>query len=104
MSQRLEVLKEMVAQNPGDSFVRYGLAMEYANAGKLEEAVAEYQVLLATNADYPAAYFHGGQTLEKLNRLGEARELYRRGIEATLRMGDEHTRSELQTALDLLGE
>lgn len=104
MSQRLEALKEMVAQNPSDSFARYGLAMEYANSGDLEAAAAEYNALLASNANYAAAYFHGGQALEKLGRLDQARELYRRGIEATMRTGDAHTRSELQTALDLLGD
>ena len=103
MSIRLEALKNMVAQNPNDSFSRYGLAMEYARSGDLEQAVQEYQELLAANQNYPAAYFHGGQTLEKLGRREEARTLYQQGIEATTRLGDLHTRSEIQAALDQLG-
>jgi tetratricopeptide (TPR) repeat protein len=103
MSIRLEALKNMVAQNPNDSFSRYGLAMEYARSGDLEQAVQEYQALLAANPNYPAAYFHGGQTLEKLGRREEARTLYQQGIEATTRLGDLHTRSEIQAALDQLG-
>src|ERR1035438_2134802 len=103
MSKRLEVLKNMAAQNPNDSFARYGLAMEYANSGDLENAIQEYQALLAVNSNYSAAYFHGGQTLEKLGRREDARALYRQGIEATTRIGDLHTRSEIQAALDLLG-
>jgi tetratricopeptide (TPR) repeat protein len=102
MTNRLEVLKNMVAQNPGDSFSRYGLAMEYANSGELKSAIEEYQALLAANPNYSAAYYHGGQTLEKLGRREDARMLYRQGIEATTRIGDLHTRSELQAALDLL--
>jgi tetratricopeptide (TPR) repeat protein len=93
----------MAAQNPGDAFVRYGLAMELVKAGELEGAVKEFESLLAVNPDYAAAYFHGGQTLEKLGRLDEARTFYRRGIDATTRTGDGHTRSELQGVLDLLG-
>ena len=104
MSQRLEVLKSLVAQNPSDSFARYGLAMEYANSGNLEEAVSQYSALLAVNANYAAAYYHGGQALEKLGRLDEARVMYREGIEAAKRSGDQHTRGELQVALDLLGD
>ncbi len=103
MSNRLEVLKNMVAQNPNDSFARYGLAMEHANSGDLEGAVREYQALLAVNANYSAAYYHGGQTLEKLGRREEARALFRQGIDATSRIGDLHTRSEIQAALDSLG-
>ena len=100
---RLEALKSMVAQNPGDSFLRYGLAMEYRNSGDLEAAVAEFRVLREGNPDYAATYFHGGQTLERLGRLEDAREWYQEGVEVTTRKGDLHARSELQTALDLLG-
>lgn len=93
----------MVAHNPQDSFSRYGLAMEYANSGALGKAVEEYEALLAFNPDYAAAYYHGGQALEKLGRLEDARRMYGRGLEATRRTGDAHTHGELQAALDLLG-
>lgn len=92
----------MLEQNPRDSFARYGLAMEYANSGQLEHAVAQFRELLETNPDYAAAYFHGGQALEKLGRVEEARQTYEKGIEVTSRTGDQHTRGELQGALDLL--
>ncbi|SPE38647.1 conserved hypothetical protein [Candidatus Sulfopaludibacter sp. SbA6] len=102
-STRLETLKGLVAQQPGDSFLRYGLAMEYRNAGELEAAMSEFRALIAANPDYSAAYFHGGQTLERLGKLDEARVLYREGIEATTRKRDWHTRDEIQAALDVLG-
>jgi tetratricopeptide (TPR) repeat protein len=102
-STRLETLKSLVAQQPGDSFLRYGLAMEYRNAGEFEAAIGEFRGLIAANPDYSAAYYHGGQTLERLGKLDEARALYRDGIEATTRKRDWHTRDEIQAALDLLG-
>ena len=100
---RIETLKSMVEQNPGDAFGRYGLAMEYVNAGDLAAATEQFQALLEHNPKYAAGYFHGGQTLEKLGRTADARELYRRGIEVTKSTGDGHTRSELEGALALLG-
>jgi Flp pilus assembly protein TadD len=102
MANRMEILKTMLEQNPRDTFARYGLAMEYANNGELENAVAEFRALLEFNPDYAAAYFHGGQALEKLGRVEEARRTYEQGIQVTSRTGDQHTRSELQGALDLL--
>ncbi len=102
-STRLETLKSLAAANPRDSFVRYGLAMEYRNAGDLESALSEFRALIAADPDYPAAYFHGGQTLEQLGRIEEAGTMYREGIEASTRKGDRHTRDEIQAALDLLG-
>lgn len=101
-TNRMEVLKAMISQNQNDSFARYGLAMEYAKAGQLEHAILEYRALLERDRDYAAAYFHGGQALEKLGRIDEARDLYEKGIEVTTRTGDGHTRSELQAALDML--
>ncbi|MBZ5595325.1 MAG: tetratricopeptide repeat protein [Acidobacteriia bacterium] len=100
---RLEILKNLVAQNPGDSFARYGLAMACAGAGDHAQAVEHYQKLLEINPKYVAAYFHGGQALEKLGKLDEAREFYRRGIQVSAEIGDQHTRSELEAVLDLLG-
>ncbi len=102
-NNRMETLKGMVAQNPKDSFARYGLATEYKNAGNLEQTIAEFKDLMEIDPDYAAAYFHGGQTLEKLGRADEARTVYSRGIEVTTRTGDDHTRSEIQAALDILG-
>jgi tetratricopeptide (TPR) repeat protein len=101
-STRLDTLKSMVEQNPTDSFARYGLAMEYRNTGQLEAALAQFQALMAANPDYAPAYFHGGQTLERMGRIAEARQVYLQGIEVTTRSGDQHARSELQGALDLL--
>jgi len=100
---RLETLKNLVARNPGDSFARYGLAMAYAGAGDHQHAVDEYRRLLEINPKYVAAYYHGGQALEKIGKSEDARELYRRGIAICAETGDQHTRSELEAVLELLG-
>jgi tetratricopeptide (TPR) repeat protein len=101
-SNRLEVLKNMVAQNPDDSFSRYGLAMEYRIGGDLEAAIREFRALIAANPEYVAAYFHGGQTLERAGRWEEARALYQEGLQAAQRTGNHHAAQEIQGALDLL--
>lgn len=91
----------MLEADPANSFARYGLAMEQVKAGDLGGAVGEFRALLERDPHYSAAYFHGGQTLEKLGRLDEAREMYRSGVAVTR---DPHARGELQAALDILGE
>jgi predicted Zn-dependent protease len=100
---RLEKLQEFVAASPTDSFVRYGLAQEYLNQGQAAQAVEQFRELLRFNPDYAAAYFHLGQSLEKLGQADDARAAYREGIAVTGRLGNEHARSELQAALELLG-
>ena len=101
-TNRMEVLKNMLAQNPQDAFARYGLAMEHVNRGEVESALVEFKTLLDHNPNYAAAYFHGGQALEKLGRIEDARDFYQKGIDVTAQSGDRHTQSELQAALDML--
>jgi Tfp pilus assembly protein PilF len=101
-TNRLEMLKQMVAQDQKNSFARYGLAMEYANSGQLQDAVSEFRTLLTGDPAYVAAYYHGGQALEKLGEIDQARMMYEQGIEASTRKGDSHTRSEIEAALSML--
>lgn len=92
----------MVEQDPTNSFARYGLAMEYAKTGDPSQAVVEFQTLIKQDPNYAAAYYHGGQTFEKLGRLEDAKEIYEKGVEAATRKGDAHTRAEIEAALNLL--
>jgi len=101
-TNRLEILLQMVGQDPKNSFARYGLAMEYANRGNYEEAIAEYRALLAQDENYAAGYYHAGQALEKLGRIEEAKEIYEAGLVITKRKGDSHTHAEIEAALSLL--
>jgi Flp pilus assembly protein TadD len=100
---RLEILKQLLSQNPKDSFARYGVAMELAREGDFERAAAEFRTLIENDAGYIAAYFHGGQALEKLGRIDEARAMYTAGVEVCTGAGNVHARSQMQAALDLLG-
>ena len=102
-TERLDALKALVERNPGDSRVRYMLAMELGNGGDLEAALEQHRQVLAADPAYVAAYFQAGQTLEKLGRDHEARQIYQDGIAAASNAGDGHAASELQAALDALG-
>lgn len=94
-------MKQLLEQDPKSTFARYGLAMEFVKSGDLGSAVAEFEAVAATDPSYSAAYYHGGQAMEKLGRLDDARDLYRRGISQTR---DPHAAAELQAALDILGD
>ena len=89
MNERLELLRKILAQDPKNTLARYGLAMEYGKSGRLEDAVTEYRELIAHNPDYAYAYYQGGQALERLGRIEEARAMYQQGIEAASRIGDQ---------------
>ncbi|HUK47203.1 MAG TPA: tetratricopeptide repeat protein [Terriglobales bacterium] len=97
---RIAMLNEILAQDPNNAFARYGLAMEYSNSGKADQALEEFEKLLSANPDYAAGYFMAAQTLMKSERKGEAREMLERGIVAAQRKGDSHAASEMQGMLE----
>ena len=101
MTPRIQLLEQILSQDPSSKLARYGLAMEYVNTGEWARAIPEFEAVLATDPAYSAAYYHGGQTLEKMGRVDEAREFYRRGIAATR---DPHALGELEAALSILGD
>jgi hypothetical protein len=100
---RRQILEDFVAAKPTDAFARYGLAMECANSGDSAAADEHFKALLASHADYVAGYFQYGQFLAKSGRVEEARSTLNSGIARARRTGDEHARSEMETALAELG-
>ncbi|MGE0407288.1 MAG: tetratricopeptide repeat protein [Candidatus Korobacteraceae bacterium] len=97
------MLKQFLAQNPGDSFARYGLALEYSKSGEVETALEEFRAIVEANADYVPAYQMAGQMLSEHERANEARQWFTRGIEAARRSGNAKASNEMQGMLDLLG-
>ena len=99
---RLDLLNEIAAKDPKNPFPRYGLAMELATLGRHEECVEAFRALGRDHPTYVATYLQAGKVLEKMGRLDDARDFYRRGIEAAARAGNAHAREELEGALALL--
>jgi tetratricopeptide (TPR) repeat protein len=96
---RLQMLTQFLELNPGDAFARYGLAMEYAKAGEIEEALSQFSRLLELHPDYTNGYFMAAQMLERAGRTPEAKGMLERGIEAAQRTGNRHALSEMSGML-----
>jgi len=96
---RIDTLLGFIRQKPSDPFPKYALALEYKNAGRMEEASSMFAELIGAHANYTAAYLHAGRTLVALGRTAEARALWERGMEVCFAQGDSHARSELQGEL-----
>ena len=96
---RIEQLQEFIAKVPNDPFPRYGLALEYKNAGRMEEASGAFDALIAAFPDYTPAYLHAGNTLVARGQKADEKALFERGIQACIRKGDGHARGEIESAL-----
>jgi predicted Zn-dependent protease len=96
---RIAALNDVLMQNPGDSFARYGLAMEYAKQGDLDRAMAEFSILLKASPDYTPGYFMAAQTLARADRIAEAKTMLIDGIESARRTGNLHAQGEMESML-----
>ena len=99
---KIAMLTEILAQNPGDAFARYGLAMEHANQGQTEASLAEFERLLSTHPDYTPGYFMAAQTLSKAGRTEEAKTRLNQGIASAQRTGNQHALNEMEALLSEL--
>ena len=97
---RIEILKGFLEENPKDSFSRYALALEYVKLGQNDDALREFESVKQNDPDYVATYFQLGQLYQKMGQTHQAEKTFRTGITVAAKAGDEHTRSELEAALE----
>ena len=97
---RIEILKGFLNENANDSFSRYALALEYVKLGQNDEALREFETVRTNDPQYVATYYQLGQLYQKLGKTHDAEKTFRTGITVAAKAGDEHTRSELEAALE----
>src|SRR5689334_4553686 len=102
-TDRLPILQKMLAQQPNDPFLLYGIAMEHKKRGDLAAAIDFLERTLKADPNYCYAYYQLGQVREQQGDVTAARDVYARGIEIARVCGDAHAQSELQGALEMLG-
>jgi hypothetical protein len=98
MSRRQKI-EAMLADDPGDIFLRYSLAMELDKEGEHDASVAKFMELTRDSPPYVPAFFMAGQQLARLSRKDEARAILRDGITAARNQGDTHAAGEMSEFL-----
>ena len=101
---RREKIEAMLADDPGDSFLRYSLAMEYRSEGDHQKSLALLNELMGDDPPSVPAFFMAAQQLADQDRVDEARELLRDGIDQARQQGDPHAAAEMGELLMTLGE
>lgn len=98
-NERLKMLEAMIADEPKDPELRYAHAMEYASAGDDAAAVRWFQELIQIAPDFAPAYHQAARTLQRLNRLAEARALLAQGVPVAEKQGNYHAAGEMTELL-----
>lgn len=92
----------MLSKQPRDAFLLYALGMEHKKLGNAHKAIEFYSRTIEVDPNYCYAYYQRGQTFEQKGDAASARQSYNDGIAAAVRANDDHARSELETALQML--
>lgn len=103
MSTRREKIEVMLADEPEDQFLRYALAMELEKAGEHERSLDYLRGLMKDATPHVPSFLMAGQHLMKQDRIDEAREVLREGIEHARQQGDTHAAGEMSEFLIGLG-
>ncbi len=100
--ERVEKLKSFLRGNPGDSFLKHALALEYVKLGDDMSARQLFEELLVSDAAYVGSYYHLGKLLERQAEETAAIGVYDRGLAVAKDAGDRHAYRELKAAREAL--
>ena len=99
---RIEKIKQMMADSPGDSFLQHALALEYIKLGKEGDARKLFETILEREPGYVGSYYHLAKLLERTGETDAAIKIYEKGMEETKKAGDNHAYGELRSAYEEL--
>jgi hypothetical protein len=103
MPSRRERIEAMLVDEPGDTFLRYSLALELEKEGEHERSLQSLHDLTRDATPYVPAFFMAAQQLVRLERIAEARTYLRDGIEEARRQNNSHAAGEMSEFLMSLG-
>jgi predicted Zn-dependent protease len=97
---KVAALTAILEQNPADAFARYGLAIELDRLGQSDQALAEFDKLLADHPTYVPGFHMAGQMLLRNGDAARAQQYLERGLAAARQAGNAHAESEISGLLD----
>src|SRR4026209_1666360 len=83
VQSKVEIFNAMLAQQPENAMIWYGLASEQYKLENWDEAAKSLRQVVSLNPDYTAAYQMLGTVLANAGDLDEAQQVWRNGMEAS---------------------
>ncbi len=96
---RLELLQNMLLEDPKDSFVLFAIAKEYEVKQDYSTAIDYYEKLRSNDPNYVGLYYHLGKSYEEVEKIDKAAEIFKIGIDTASNLKDQHALSELKGVL-----
>ncbi len=90
-----EQIEKLLRAEPDDVFLNYSLAMQFAKEALFDDALRQFDRVIALDPDYCAAYHHKANTQVAAGQLDAARRTLEAGTQAAQRAGNSHAHSEM---------
>src|SRR5436190_19149946 len=100
MTNRIDVFKEMLVSDPGNTMVMFGLAKEYEKLAQYADVIELLETYLAKADDEGNAYGVLANAYAKTGNQEKAVETYQRGIDVSMAHGHPSMANEYCTTRD----
>lgn len=101
MQNRIEVFEQMLAADPSNSMVMFGLAKEYEKTNEHAKVIALLENYLASYDDEGNAYGVLANAYNLSGNREKAIETYRKGIDVSIAHGHPSMANEYRMTLDI---
>lgn len=101
MTNRIEVFEQMLAADPENTMVMFGLAKEYEKLGRHEDIIRVLEQYLEKTDDEGNAYGTLAQAYLAAGQREKAIETYKKGIDVSMAHGHPSMANEYRMTLDL---
>ncbi len=101
MQDRTEVFEQMLAADPGNTMVMFGLAKEYEKRGDHQKVIDMLENYLSSADDEGNAYGMLAQAYLAAAEREKAIETYNKGIEVSMAHGHPSMANDYKAALEL---
>jgi predicted Zn-dependent protease len=99
-TSRIDIFEQMLAGDPGNTMVMFGLAKEYEKAGDEAKVIEMLQRYLDAADDEGNAYGMLARAFERTKQSEKAREAYQLGIEVAAAHGHPSMAEEYRNILE----
>ena len=101
MQDRIDVFEQMLASDPDNTMVMFGLAKEYEKEKRYEDVIRVLEDYLSKADDEGNAYGTLAAAYEKTGNREKAVETYKKGIPVSLAHGHPSMANDYKMTLDL---
>ena len=95
---KIKTLARNIQADPGDSFSKFALALEFLKQDELPRAKMLFENVYNNDPDYVGVYYHLGKLYERMEQFSDAQKMYAEGIEIAAKQKEKRTVKELKEA------